>query len=91
MIARVDQDKEVVARDAERVDDAMRQHWKTAVCKEFNVPSHYQSVAVLLIHWAQRFDEQLQCGAEVGDMPNSQSGSLTYTMIRPHNSRKSFD
>jgi hypothetical protein len=43
----------------------MRQHWKTAVCKEFNVPSHYQSVAVLLIHWAQRFDEQLQCGAEV--------------------------
>jgi hypothetical protein len=91
MIARVDQDEEVVSGDAERVDDAMRQQWKTAVCKEFNVPSHYQSVAVLLIHWAQRFDEQLQCGAEVSVMLNPKSGSLTYTTIRQHNSRKSFE
>ena len=89
MIARVDRNEEVV-QDAQRADSAMRQHWKNAVCKEFKVPSHYQSVAVLLIHWAKRFDEQLQCGAEVRPNVTLISSWLTNASIRPQNSRKFF-
>ena len=54
-----------VAQNAQRADDEMRQHWNDVAYKEFGVPSHYQSVAVLLIHWAKHLDKQLKCGEEV--------------------------
>jgi len=63
--SKADRDPQAV-QDAHKADDAMRQHWNDAVCKEFGVPSHYQSVAVLLIHWAKHLDTQLRCGEEVG-------------------------
>lgn len=64
VITKAARDSEV-AEDTQRADDAMRQHWNDVAYKEFGVPSHYQSVAVLLIHWAKHLDKQLQCGEEV--------------------------
>jgi hypothetical protein len=54
-----------VMQSTHRANDAMRQHWNSTVCKEFNIPSHYQSVAVLLIHWADWLDKNLKCRTEV--------------------------
>jgi hypothetical protein len=65
MAPKHDRDGEVV-QNTLRANDAMRQHWKRTVSKEFDIPSHYQSVAVLLIHWADWLDEALKCRAEVG-------------------------
>lgn len=54
-------------QDADRANDAMRQHWNSTVCEEFDIPDRYQSVAVLLIHWADWLDTTLKCRAEVSD------------------------
>jgi hypothetical protein len=53
------------AQDAQRANDVMRQHWNDAVREELSVPSYYTSVAVLLIHWADRLDESLESGKQV--------------------------
>jgi hypothetical protein len=53
------------AQDARRANDVMRQHWNDAMREEFPVPSYYTSVAVLLIRWADRFDESLEIGKQV--------------------------
>jgi hypothetical protein len=54
-----------IAQSAQKANDAMRQHWNGVVCKEFNVPTYYQSVSVLLIHWADWLDTDLKCADEV--------------------------
>ena len=54
-----------IAQSAQKANDAMRQHWNSVVCEEFDVPSCYQSVSVLLIHWADWLDTDLRCGDEV--------------------------
>jgi hypothetical protein len=51
--------------NAHQANDNMRQHWNDIVCREFDLPDHYQSVAVLLIHWAERLDQDLNCRGEV--------------------------
>ena len=53
------------AQNMEKANDAMRQHWNNAVCREFDAPEYYTSVAVLLIRWADRLDDWSECGAEV--------------------------
>jgi hypothetical protein len=53
------------AQDARRANDVMRQHWNDAIREELSVPSYYTSVAVLLIHWADRLDESLESGKQV--------------------------
>lgn len=55
-----------VEQNTHRANDVMRQQWNSTVCKEFDIPSHYQSVAVLLIHWADWLDKNLKCRTEVG-------------------------
>ena len=74
VISKATRDTEV-AQDTQRADDAMRQHWNDVSLKEFGVPSHYQSVAVLLIHWAKHLDKQLQCGEEVSILRHAWRGS----------------
>jgi hypothetical protein len=54
-----------VAQDARRANDVMRQHWNDAIREELSVPSYYTSVAVLLIHWADRLDKSLESGKQV--------------------------
>jgi len=54
-----------VVPNANEANDSMREHWNETVCKEFDLPDHYQSVAVLLIHWTERLDRDLNCRAEV--------------------------
>lgn len=54
-----------VTRDAHKADDAMRQHWNSVVANELGCPSYYQSVAVLLIQWANWLDPDLQREEEV--------------------------
>jgi hypothetical protein len=56
-----------IAQSAQEANDAMRQHWNGVVCREFDVPAYYQSVSVLLIHWADWLDTDLKCGDEVSD------------------------
>lgn len=56
-----------IEQSAQKANDAMRQRWNNVVCKEFNVPSYYQSVSVLLIHWANWLDLDLKCDEEVSD------------------------
>jgi hypothetical protein len=65
------------AQDVQRANDVMRQLWNDAVRKEFPVPSYYTSVAVLLIHWADRFDESLEIGKQV------QQTTSIYNMLLP--------
>lgn len=57
-----------IKQSAQKANDAMRQHWNRVVCKEFNVPSYYQSVSVLLIHWAEWLDTDLKCDKEVSNL-----------------------
>lgn len=54
-----------IEQSAQKANDAMRQHWNSVVCKQFNVPSYYQSVSVLLIHWADWLNPDLKCDEEV--------------------------
>lgn len=56
-----------IEQSAQKANDAMRQRWNSVVCKEFNVPSYYQSVSVLLIHWADWLDRDLKCDEEVSE------------------------
>jgi hypothetical protein len=65
------------AQDAQRANDVMRQHWNNAVRTEFDVPAYYTSVAVLLIRWADRFDESLGIGKQV------QQTTSIYKMLLP--------
>lgn len=51
---------------AQKADDAMRQCWNMAMRRELIVPDHYQSVAVLLICWAEWLDTDLGVIREVG-------------------------
>jgi hypothetical protein len=87
--SKAERDSEAV-QDAHKADDAMRQHWNDAVCKEFGVPSHYQSVAVLLIHWAKHLDTQLRCGEEVGasDLPGPHRTTLKLTRLADRQTRE---
>lgn len=62
--AGADREDEVL-QAVQKANDEMRQDWNSAVCEEFDVPNHYQSVSVLLIHWAAWLDESLGCGEEV--------------------------
>ena len=78
-----------VAQDTQKVDDEMRQHWNDVAYKEFGVPSHYQSVAVLLIHWAKHLDKQLQCGEEVSVPGRACCGYPVDLYRRPLSSRLS--
>lgn len=64
MEAQRDRASEIEQR-AQKANDAMRQHWNGVVCKEFDIPSHYQSVSVLLIHWASYLNPELRCDEEV--------------------------
>lgn len=56
---------EKMSQAVQKANDEMRQDWDNAVGKEFDVPNHYQSVSVLLIHWEAWLDESLGCGEEV--------------------------
>jgi hypothetical protein len=64
-------------QDAQKANDVMRQHWNDAIREELSVPSYYTSVAVLLIRWADRFDESLEIGKQV------QQTTSTYNMLPP--------
>lgn len=46
-------------------DTRMRQTFKTTIGKELGICNHYTHIAVLIIHWAQELDTDLQCGKEV--------------------------
>lgn len=39
--------------------------WDQAMCKEMQIPSGYQNVAVLIIKWTEELD-QVKSGSEVG-------------------------
>lgn len=54
-----------ITRNTQETNDAMRQHWNRTVLQELRSPSHYQSVAVLLIQWANWLDPDLQHYEEV--------------------------
>lgn len=48
-----------------QINDVQRHHWNDAAKKELELPNYYQSVAVLMIHWADWLDPELKCGEEV--------------------------
>lgn len=54
-----------ITQDAQRANDAMRQHWNSVVGSEISFPNFYRSVAVLFIHWADWLDPGLECDGEV--------------------------
>ncbi|TLD09828.1 serine/threonine protein kinase, partial [Venturia nashicola] len=57
-----------IKTDGHGVNDAMRQHWNTAVAREMNLPIYYQSVAVLLIQWANWLDPNIQREEETTEL-----------------------
>jgi hypothetical protein len=42
-----------------------RQHWNDVAMRELDLPDYYQSVAVLMVHWAEWLDHDLKCAEEV--------------------------
>ena len=50
---------------AHRTKYAQRKHWNDAAMRELKTPNCYQSVAVLMIHWAEWLDQDFKCGEEV--------------------------
>ena len=50
---------------AEATVSHMQASFEKTVCTELELPFRYRSVAVLIIHWAEYLDRDLNCGAEV--------------------------
>jgi len=51
--------------EIEKQNSSLRQCFDRVMCKELGVPDRYQSVAVLIVRWAQHLDEDLGCHEEV--------------------------
>jgi hypothetical protein len=57
-----DMDKE---REIENQDARMRKAWNKVMSVELGTPDHYVSVAVLIIHWSESLDHDLNTSIEV--------------------------
>ena len=63
--ARREAERSMVMRVTQEDEDRVKRIWDAAMARDFGKGGHYISVAVLIVHWAEALDQDLNARSEV--------------------------